>query len=56
MAAFHDTDNHTEDPLDDVGVMECGLYHSHMRWTLPLPLASVVPRHTPRRASAQLMT
>jgi len=31
-------------------------YHAHMRWILPLPLASAASRRTPRRASSQLMT
>jgi len=31
-------------------------YRANTRWTSPLPLASVVPRRTSRRASAQLVT
>jgi len=31
-------------------------YHTHGRRNSPLPLASVVPRHKPRRASPQLTT
>ena len=30
--------------------------HAHTRWTPQLPLASVAPHATPRRASSQLMT
>jgi len=30
--------------------------NDHTRWTLPLPLAYVPLRRTPRRATAQLMT
>jgi len=43
-------------PSEDRGQTDRTAGEPHTRWTPSLPQASVAPRCTPRRASAQLMT